>query len=92
MVTGVQVWVEDAYLAWAEADVTEIDGKKSKIHRSKGYEVSSNSFCIYAKDPNAQLRCLDDMTKLAYLHEPALLYILSSRWELDRFKKYFDCD
>lgn len=40
MVTGVQVWVEDAYLAWAEADVTEIDGKKSKIHRSKGYEVN----------------------------------------------------
>lgn len=47
-------------------------------------QVSSNSFSIYAKVPNAQPGCVDDMTKLAYLHEPALLYILASRWELGK--------
>lgn len=36
---GAQVWVEDPELAWCEAEVCEINGKKVKARTIKGQEV-----------------------------------------------------
>lgn len=36
---GAQVWVEDPELAWCEAEVSEINGKKVKARTIKGQEV-----------------------------------------------------
>lgn len=38
---------------------------------------------VHAKDSDSQPGGVDDMTKLAYLHEPGVLYNLASRYELD---------
>ncbi len=38
---------------------------------------------VHPKDSDAQPGGVDDMTKLAYLHEPGVLYNLASRYELD---------
>lgn len=42
-------------------------------------EISS----IYPKDTEAPPAGVDDMTKLAYLHEPGVLYNLSCRFSLN---------
>ena len=46
-------------------------------------QVVASVSSIHAKDPDAQPGGVDDMTKLAYLHEPGVLYNLASRYELD---------
>ena len=46
-------------------------------------QVETSISSIHAKDPDAQPGGVDDMTKLAYLHEPGVLYNLASRYELD---------
>ena len=38
---------------------------------------------VHPKDPDAQPGGVDDMTKLAYLHEPGVLYNLATRYELN---------
>lgn len=38
---------------------------------------------VHPKDPDAQPGGVDDMTKLAYLHEPGVLYNLASRYDLN---------
>lgn len=38
---------------------------------------------VHPKDNDAQQGGVDDMTKLAYLHEPGVLYNLATRYELD---------
>lgn len=38
---------------------------------------------IYAKDPEASTCGVDDMTKLAYLHEPGVLQNLKSRYDMN---------
>jgi myosin-5 len=85
---GAQVWVEDPTLAWAEAEVLEINDKIVKVRTTKGNEVTTSITSIHAKDPDAQPGGVDDMTKLAYLHEPGVLYNLASRYELDEIYTY----
>lgn len=46
-------------------------------------QVTTSITSVHAKDPDAQPGGVDDMTKLAYLHEPGVLYNLASRYELD---------
>jgi myosin-5 len=57
-------------------------------------QVATSISSIHAKDPDAQPGGVDDMTKLAYLHEPGVLYNLASRYELDEIYVSFsdDCD
>ncbi|KAG0604572.1 hypothetical protein M758_10G181000 [Ceratodon purpureus] len=85
---GAQVWVEDPELAWAEGEVLDINDKKARVRTVKGNEVTTNISSVHAKDPDAQPGGVDDMTKLAYLHEPGVLYNLASRYELDEIYTY----
>ncbi|KAJ7567450.1 hypothetical protein O6H91_02G148000 [Diphasiastrum complanatum] len=85
---GSQVWVEDSEKAWIDAEVLEIDGNKVKARTSTGKVAVSLISNVHAKDTDAQPGGVDDMTKLAYLHEPGLLHNLASRYELDEIYTY----
>lgn len=53
-------------------------------------QVTTSITSVHAKDPDAQPGGVDDMTKLAYLHEPGVLYNLASRYELDEIYVSFN--
>lgn len=44
---------------------------------------------VYAKDAEAPPCGVDDMTKLAYLHEPGVLHNLKSRYDINEI--YVSC-
>ena len=46
-------------------------------------QIVANLSSIYPKDTEAPPAGVDDMTKLAYLHEPGVLYNLASRYSLN---------
>ncbi|KAJ7558148.1 hypothetical protein O6H91_04G026500 [Diphasiastrum complanatum] len=85
---GSQIWVEDNELAWVDAEVLEIIGNEVRVRTSNGKLVKAPLSGVYAKDPDAKPGGVDDMTKLAYLHEPGLLQNLASRYELDEIYTY----
>ncbi|OAE35798.1 hypothetical protein AXG93_4225s1010 [Marchantia polymorpha subsp. ruderalis] len=85
---GSQVWVEDSNLAWVEAEVLDFDGKQVKARTINGTTVVASVSNVHAKDSDSQPGGVDDMTKLAYLHEPGVLYNLASRYELDEIYTY----
>ncbi|KAG6528917.1 hypothetical protein ZIOFF_011109 [Zingiber officinale] len=51
-------------------------------------QVVANLSSIYPKDTEAPAAGVDDMTKLAYLHEPGVLQNLSSRYALNEIYTY----
>eukprot|EP00250_Pteridium_aquilinum_P005479 c15564_g1_i1 orf=543-5159(-) len=85
---GSQVWVEDSVLAWLEAEVLEINSQEVKAQTNSGKLVVTKLSNVHPKDPDAQPGGVDDMTKLAYLHEPGVLYNLASRYELNDIYTY----
>lgn len=85
---GSLIWVEDSGLAWAEAEVFEINGEQIKAQTTSGRLVVTTLSNVHPKDPDAQPGGVDDMTKLAYLHEPGVLYNLASRYELNDIYTY----
>lgn len=46
-------------------------------------QVSAKLTKVYPKDPEASPCGVDDMTKLAYLHEPGVLLNLLSRFKMN---------
>ncbi|CAM6054233.1 unnamed protein product [Sphagnum tenellum] len=88
MSAGSQVWVEDPEVAWVEAEVLDSDGKEVRAQTIKGSVVVCSVASVHPKDSDAQPGGVDDMTKLAYLHEPGVLYNLASRYELDEIYTY----
>lgn len=46
-------------------------------------QVVANLLKVYPKDAEAPVGGVDDMTKLQYLHEPAVLHNLATRYEID---------
>ncbi|KAJ7535365.1 hypothetical protein O6H91_12G030000 [Diphasiastrum complanatum] len=85
---GSQIWVEDNELAWVDAELLEISGKEVKVRTSKGKLLNAPLSGVYAKDPDTKPGGVDDMTKLAYLHEPGVLHNLAIRYELDEIYTY----
>ncbi|KAL2609153.1 hypothetical protein R1flu_027726 [Riccia fluitans] len=85
---GSQVWVEDPNLAWVEAEVLDYDKKQVKAKTINGNAIVASVSNVHAKDADSQPGGVDDMTKLAYLHEPGVLYNLASRYELDEIYTY----
>ncbi|XP_076892183.1 myosin-6-like [Bidens hawaiensis] len=88
IIVGSQVWVEDPEIAWIDGDVLEIKGADIKIKLSSGKELVTKSANAYPKDPEAPSCGVDDMTKLAYLHEPGVLENLKSRYNMDEIYTY----
>nr|KAJ0228604.1 hypothetical protein LSAT_V11C100029560 [Lactuca sativa] len=88
IIVGSQVWVEDNEVAWIDGDVLEMNDKEIKVKCSNGQEVVTNVSRVYPKDPEASECGVDDMTKLAYLHEPGVLQNLKSRFDMNEIYTY----
>ncbi|XXG73765.1 hypothetical protein AAC387_Pa07g2616 [Persea americana] len=88
IIVGSQVWVEDPELAWIDGEVIEIKGNDATIVTTNERKVVANLSSIYPKDTEAPPAGVDDMTKLAYLHEPGVLQNLASRFALNEIYTY----
>lgn len=47
------------------------------------HQVTANLSKLYPKDTDAPVDGVDDMTKLVYLHEPAVLHNLATRYRMN---------
>ncbi|KAG2545907.1 hypothetical protein PVAP13_9KG467505 [Panicum virgatum] len=83
IIVGSHVWLEDPSEAWVDGVVTEIKGRDATIATTNGKTVVASLGSIYPKDTEAPPSGVDDMTKLAYLHEPGVLHNLSCRYGLN---------
>ncbi|XXG61768.1 hypothetical protein AAC387_Pa05g0296 [Persea americana] len=85
---GSLVWVEDPDVAWIDGKVVQVNGKDIKIICTDERTVVANVSSVYPKDAEAPPCGVDDMTKLAYLHEPGVLQNLRSRYDLNEIYTY----
>ncbi|XP_030509984.1 myosin-12 [Cannabis sativa] len=88
IIVGSHVWVEDPEAAWIDGEVTEIKGKNATIVTTNEKTIVADICSIYPKDTEAPPAGVDDMTKLAYLHEPGVLYNLACRFSLNEIYTY----
>nr|CAB3448335.1 unnamed protein product [Digitaria exilis] len=80
---GSQVWVEDPDVAWIDGEVIKVSGDTVTVKCSNEKTVTAKASNIHAKDPEEAPCGVDDMTKLAYLHEPGVLQNLKSRYDMN---------
>ncbi|KAI6675802.1 hypothetical protein NL676_003708 [Syzygium grande] len=85
---GSQVWIDDAELAWVDGEVKTLDAREATILTSHGKTVVEDISNIYPKDMEAPPAVVDDMTKLAYLHEPGVLHNLACRFAVNEIYTY----
>ncbi|KAF8098341.1 hypothetical protein N665_0268s0010 [Sinapis alba] len=86
---GDKVWVEDKDSAWIAGDVLDSPGNKVHVETSTGKQVFVSSEKLFRRDPDEEERNgVDDMTKLAYLHEAGVLYNLQRRYALNDIYTY----
>ncbi|KAG9133660.1 hypothetical protein Leryth_021836 [Lithospermum erythrorhizon] len=88
IIVGSHVWVEDPEVAWIDGQVTEIKASNATIVTTDGKTIVAAISSIYPKDTEAPPAGVDDMTKLAYLHEPGVLYNLACRYSLNEIYTY----
>ncbi|KDP26440.1 hypothetical protein JCGZ_17598 [Jatropha curcas] len=85
---GSLVWLEDPDAAWIDGEVVEINGENIKVVCTSGKTVVVKASNVYPKDAEAPPCGVDDMTKLAYLHEPGVLQNLRSRYDMNEIYTY----
>ncbi|GJW50907.1 myosin-6-like protein [Tanacetum coccineum] len=85
---GSIVWVEDPDEAWLDGEVIEVTGDNIKVATTSGKTIVAKSSNVYPKDAEAPPCGVDDMTKLAYLHEPGVLNNLRSRYDINEIYTY----
>ncbi|KAL3812396.1 hypothetical protein ACJIZ3_013664 [Penstemon smallii] len=85
---GSHVWVEDPEVAWIDGEVVELNGKEIEVVCTSGKRVVTSAANVYPKDPEAPPCGVDDMTKLAYLHEPGVLQNLRCRYDMNEIYTY----
>ncbi|GMI96153.1 myosin XI B, ARABIDOPSIS THALIANA MYOSIN XI B, MYOSIN XI-8, MYOSIN XI B [Hibiscus trionum] len=88
ILVGSHVWVEDPDDAWLDGEVTEVKGDDIKINSTSGKQIVAKSASVYPKDPEFPSCGVDDMTKLAYLHEPGVLQNLKCRYDINEIYTY----
>ncbi|KAK9082960.1 hypothetical protein Scep_029431 [Stephania cephalantha] len=85
---GTFVWAEDPEVSWIDGEVVEVNGDEIKINCTSGKTIVSNRSHIYPKDTELPQCGVDDMTKLAYLHEPGVLQNIKSRYDMNEIYTY----
>ncbi|KAI3459593.1 hypothetical protein Pfo_016256 [Paulownia fortunei] len=85
---GSHVWVEDSEVAWIDGEVVEVNGEEIKVICTSGKAAVATVANVYPKDPDAPPCGVDDMTKLAYLHEPGVLHNLRCRYDMNEIYTY----
>ncbi|TQD77852.1 hypothetical protein C1H46_036600 [Malus baccata] len=88
IVVGSHVWVEKPESVWIDGEVLNIKGDDAEIQTSDGNKVVAKLSKIYPKDTETPPDGVDDMTKLAYLHEPGVLHNLATRYEINEIYTY----
>ncbi|XP_057807584.1 myosin-12 isoform X2 [Salvia miltiorrhiza] len=88
IIVGSHVWAEDPEAAWIDGQVLEIKGLDATILTTDAKTIVAAISSIYPKDTEAPPAGVDDMTKLAYLHEPGVLYNLACRFSLNEIYTY----
>nr|GMD55705.1 myosin-6-like [Ipomoea batatas]GMD98810.1 myosin-6-like [Ipomoea batatas] len=66
----------------------EVKGEEIKVKCTSGKTVVAKASGVYPKDTEAPEAGVDDMTKLAYLHEPGVLANLKSRYTMNEIYTY----
>ncbi|KAH0883184.1 hypothetical protein HID58_059280 [Brassica napus] len=84
---GSYVWVEDTDEAWLDGEVVEANDVEVKV-KCETKTVTAKVNAVHPKDPEFPELGVDDMTKLAYLHEPGLLLNLKSRYNANEIYTY----
>ncbi|XP_024316983.1 myosin-8 isoform X2 [Brachypodium distachyon] len=85
---GSHVWVEDADVAWIDGLVEEVNGDNLTVNCTSGKKVTANVSSVYPKDVEVKRCGVEDMTRLAYLHEPGVLRNLKSRYGMNEIYTY----
>ncbi|CAI8605283.1 unnamed protein product [Vicia faba] len=85
---GSHVWVEDPDQAWLDGEILESKDNEITVSFESGTKVVSKSANIYPKDPEFPPNGVEDMTRLAYLHEPGVLQNLQIRYTLNDIYTY----
>lgn len=88
IIAGMKVWVEDSELAWVDGEVINVGNGLAAVLTSTGSKLSIPFSKIHPRDVDTPPGGVDDMTKLAYLNEPSVLYNLASRYELNDIYTY----
>ncbi|XP_028183535.1 myosin-11-like isoform X1 [Glycine soja] len=88
IVVGSHVWVADPELVWIDGLVLNINGEEAEIQTSNENKVVSRLSKLYPMDMEAPTDGVDDMTKLAYLHEPGVLHNLETRYMMNEIYTY----
>ncbi|CAK7346446.1 unnamed protein product [Dovyalis caffra] len=85
---GSHVWVEDPELAWIDGIVLNIKPDEVDVQTSDGKIVAVSLSRIYPNDVEAPSGGVDDMARLQYLHEAAVLHNLATRYEINEIYTY----
>ncbi|KAK9931325.1 hypothetical protein M0R45_018603 [Rubus argutus] len=88
LAVGSLVWVEDPEVAWIDGEVVGVNGEEVEINCTSGKTVVAKASNVYPKDPEFPECGVDDMTKLAYLHEPGVLQNLKCRYAENEIYTY----
>ncbi|KAK7245275.1 hypothetical protein RIF29_40114 [Crotalaria pallida] len=87
-IVGSHIWVEDSDVAWIDGEVLEVNREEIKVLCTSGKTVFVKASSVYHKDNEVPPSGVDDMTKLAYLHEPGVLDNLRSRYDINEIYTY----
>ncbi|XP_019462258.1 PREDICTED: myosin-7-like isoform X16 [Lupinus angustifolius] len=87
-VVGSHIWIEDFDEAWKDVEILESNDQEITVSSESGTKVISKSSNIYPKDPEFPPDGVDDMTRLAYLHEPGVLQNLQVRYDVNEIYTY----
>ncbi|KAI4326405.1 hypothetical protein MLD38_031725 [Melastoma candidum] len=85
---GSSVWLEDPDVAWIDGEVLEVKDDELKVICTSGKTVEVKASAVFAKDTEIPPSGVDDMTKLAYLHEPGVLQNLRLRYDMNEIYTY----
>ncbi|CAJ1972908.1 unnamed protein product [Sphenostylis stenocarpa] len=84
LLQGSKVWVEDRDSAWLPAEVLDSDGDKLQLVTDSGKKVFASKEKLLPRDADEEEHGgFEDMTRLAYLNEPGVLFNLRRRYALN---------
>ncbi|KXZ52496.1 MYO1A protein [Gonium pectorale] len=85
---GTKVWIRDEKEAWIKGEVVKVEEEHVLVRtEATGLEVKCKPEDAPLQNPHNN-RGVDDMTTLSYLHEPAVLWNLNTRYAYDDIYTY----
>ncbi|KAL5185387.1 Myosin-15 [Glycine soja] len=86
---GSKVWLEDRDSAWLAAEVLDSDGNRFLLVTDSGMKLFASPEKLFPRDADEEEHGgFEDMTRLAYLNEPGVLFNLRRRYALNDIYTY----